>query len=76
MYLNIQGLNIIIGTLVKFKDSLFNIELVLLQPSVKLQFVQEWNHTASLLHPEDFSAIPPLKPAPALSVTTEEGNGF
>ena len=39
-----QGLDKIIRTLVKFEESLFNMELVLLQRSVQLKFV----------HPPDF----------------------
>ena len=38
-YIKIQGLEKIIGKLVKFKESLFNMELVFLQPSVQLQFI-------------------------------------
>ena len=39
VYVYIQRLDKIIGILVKFKESLFKMELVLFQASVQLQFV-------------------------------------
>ena len=39
MYCYVQEFDKIIGTHVKFKESLFNMELVLLWPYVQLQFV-------------------------------------
>ena len=68
-----QVLNKIIGKLVKLKENIFNMKLVLLQHSVQIQFVQGIESYSFLTSSRRIFSHYSKKTALALSETTAEG---